>query len=42
MAAQRNLAVDLAVDLQVFGSGDMTLDLQAGTEARRSAYTSAN
>src|SRR6267154_2090071 len=37
MAAQRDRTLHLAVDLQVFGAGDMTLDLQARTEARRIA-----
>src|SRR6266851_3818707 len=37
MAAQRDRTLHLAVDLQVFGAGDMTLDLQARTETRRIA-----
>src|SRR5258708_23389237 len=37
MAAQRDRTLHLAVDLEVFGAGDMTLDLQARTEARRIA-----
>src|ERR1700731_1456702 len=37
MAAQRDRTLHLAVDLQVFGAGDLTLDLQARTEARRIA-----
>src|SRR6266550_3562599 len=37
MAAQRDRTLHLAVDLQVFGAGDMTLDLQARTEPRRIA-----
>src|SRR6266850_4802909 len=37
MAAQRDRALHLAVDLQVFGAGDLTLDLQARTEARKIA-----
>jgi hypothetical protein len=34
MSAQRNGTINFSVDLQVFGAGDMTLDVQAGTQAR--------
>src|ERR1700674_3694249 len=37
MAAQRDRTLHPAVNLQVFGAGYMTLDLQARTEARRMA-----
>src|SRR6266568_1439704 len=37
MAAKRNGPFDLAVDLQIFGAGDMTLDLQACPQARSTA-----
>jgi hypothetical protein len=41
MAAQGNGPIDLSVDLQVFGAGDLTFDLQAGTEARGAASGTA-
>jgi hypothetical protein len=41
MAAQGNGPIDLSIDLQVFGAGDLTLDLQAGTEARGAASGTA-
>src|SRR2546425_2821799 len=34
MAVQRNRAFDLSVDLQVFCTGDVAPDLQAGSQAR--------
>ena len=34
MTAQGNGSIDLPVDLQIFGAGDLTFDLQAGTKAR--------
>src|SRR6266436_1119498 len=37
VAAQGNGPVDFSVDLQVFGAGNMTLDLQAGAETRLAA-----
>src|SRR6266571_2868993 len=37
MAAKRNGPFDFAVDLQIFGAGDMTLDLQACPQARGTA-----
>src|SRR6266851_5160387 len=37
MAAKRNGPFDFAVDLQIFGAGDMTLDLQACPQARSTA-----
>src|SRR5467141_290432 len=37
MSAQRDRPVDFSIDLQIFCAGDMTLDLQAGTEARGAA-----
>src|SRR6266852_825698 len=37
MTAQSDRTLHLAVDMQVFSAGDMTLDLQARTEARRIA-----
>jgi hypothetical protein len=41
MAAQRNWAINFPVNLQVFGAGDLTLDLQACTQARRTARNGA-
>ena len=37
VAVERDRAVDFAVDLQVFGAGDMTFDYQACAQARRTA-----
>src|SRR6267154_5531424 len=37
MAAERDGAVDLAINLQVFAAGHVTFDLQAGTQARGAA-----
>jgi len=37
MSAQRDRPVDFSIDLQIFCAGDMTLDLEAGTEARGAA-----
>jgi hypothetical protein len=34
VAAQGDGPIDFSVDLQVFCAGDMTLDVQAGTQAR--------
>src|ERR1700740_1347775 len=34
---QRNGAIDLAVNLQGFGAGDLPFDMQAGTQSRRIA-----
>jgi hypothetical protein len=41
VAAQGNWAIHLSINLQIFGTGDMTFDLQPGTEARRSASGTA-
>jgi hypothetical protein len=41
VALQRNGAVDLAVNLQGFGAGELTLDFDACAWARRTAGTRA-
>src|ERR1700730_12167757 len=42
VATQGNRAVDFSIDLQIFRAGDVTLDLQAGTEARGAASGAAS
>src|SRR5712692_12037699 len=41
MSAQRDRAIDFSVDLQIFGAGNLTFDLQAGTEAGLAARRAA-